>query len=704
METNFDIVDTCGGSSLCSDTVSGGVGDFSDFDPSTAGPYRISLGKNGTSVHSNEFLIDDHLTELTSYRDAIEFFTGSRMKYGDFGQLWDDPDNWDVSNDGFAWRDQPEFAFVIRSLVNLYRSNPAALENILVDSSDLPPDPDSGAYDYDNMPTSVPSDTPEVVRLIWWGAEVYYKANVDYTIQKNDLAAYPELDDWIPSDTYTRCRDLLFNVWTKATGTYQNVPKRYYTNHSRDLFTTFDQVGTSKGEFPPGFSIAGNLDMYQVAVREERSDADQYLRAARDQVDQIVNNLDETMPITTKGQRPNEFITVSNVVRFLREHPDEAPAGTVNWLKRWANEIVSRSNNMWDFRKWDSDTWVDEQLPEFPSDRINEPGNVAGFPAPALATANVLDDVDSSLAADLRRIAHSHVDNTFGRNPTGRHFCHRATESGYTWDGADRGWYSEYCGTIGELCGVRGVLNGSPKNDHYPDNPGVGDVGHTEGWTTFNAAFNQSLAWLSFDDSALEIQDTNGNEVSTVGTSDTITTALRIARDNETTGTNETVNVRMRMGDDAWETVTLTQTTSTGPWYEADVDLGSQGASSGDEIEVRYGHGAFTRTATATAGTSEAVVVDSEDILQVDVTGSWTTSTSDPDYVGDDYRHDNDVGKGSKQDLGLGDCEMQADEGASRHWHLLMAAYSLFVLIPIRTLWGRFVRNRHRFERTSNTP
>jgi len=35
----------------------------------------------------------------------------------------------------------------------------------------------------------------------------------------------------------------------------------------------------------------------------------------------------------------------------------------------------------------------------------------------------------------------------------------------------------------------------------------------------------------------------------------------------------------------------------------------------------------------------------------------------------------------SKQDLGLGDCEMQTDEGASRHWHLLMAAYSLVFLM-----------------------
>ena len=28
----------------------------------------------------------------------------------------------------------------------------------------------------------------------------------------------------------------------------------------------------------------------------------------------------------------------------------------------------------------------------------------------------------------------------------------------------------------------------------------------------------------------------------------------------------------------------------------------------------------------------------------------------------------------SKQDLSLRDCEMQTDEGASRYWHLLMAA------------------------------
>ena len=42
----------------------------------------------------------------------------------------------------------------------------------------------------------------------------------------------------------------------------------------------------------------------------------------------------------------------------------------------------------------------------------------------------------------------------------------------------------------------------------------------------------------------------------------------------------------------------------------------------------------------------------------------------------------------SKQDLGLGDCEMQTDKGDSRHWHLLMAAYSLVRLDPDSSALG----------------
>jgi hypothetical protein len=41
----------------------------------------------------------------------------------------------------------------------------------------------------------------------------------------------------------------------------------------------------------------------------------------------------------------------------------------------------------------------------------------------------------------------------------------------------------------------------------------------------------------------------------------------------------------------------------------------------------------------------------------------------------------------SKPDLGLGDCEMQTDEGAS-YWHLLMAADSLVRLDPESSALG----------------
>jgi len=36
--------------------------------------------------------------------------------------------------------------------------------------------------------------------------------------------------------------------------------------------------------------------------------------------------------------------------------------------------------------------------------------------------------------------------------------------------------------------------------------------------------------------------------------------------------------------------------------------------------------------------------------------------------------------KDTKQDLGFEDCELRHGEGASRHWHLLMLAYSFLKL------------------------
>jgi len=606
--TTFEIEDTCYGSSLYSGTVSGEKGDFSDFDPSDPGPYRIRLDKSGRTVRSNAFRIDDHVTELTSYRNAVEFFTGSRTKWGDYAALPSDDSNYPVSR-GVAWRDQDGYSFILRTLADLYMANPEATERITVDSSDVPPDLSSDAYQYKDMPTSVPSDTPEVVRLLWWGAHVYLKAGVNYSLMKTELAAflrvYPHIDEWIPQSLYDDVKNHLFPIWDQSTGDKHYSDYYYYTDHSKDLTTTYTQVGTSKGEFPPGFSIRGNLDMYKVAQREGRSDAQTYLDAAVEQAKWIVNNLDETDPMSHKGQRMSEHVTLTGLSRLVRDYPNEAPSGTWEWIESWASEMDTLSDNLWDFRRWDLDNyWIHQELPDYPSDdTINEPGNVAGFPAPALAAANVLDETNTSLADTLRDIAQAHVDNTFGRNPTGRHFCHRATNDAEGFEGVERGWYSEYDG-IGDLNGVVGVLDGSPKDAHYPDNPGAGDTGWTEGWVAFNSAWNAGLSWLTLDDSDIEILDSSGNDVEAVGSSETITVSLRVAVDNESS-TNETVEAELKVDSDDWESITLTRVTVTSSTFETTVDLGSQGASDGETVSVRYGHAVFERTESVAVGSAD---------------------------------------------------------------------------------------------------
>ena len=44
-----------------------------------------------------------------------------------------------------------------------------------------------------------------------------------------------------------------------------------------------------------------------------------------------------------------------------------------------------------------------------------------------------------------------------------------------------------------------------------------------------------------------------------------------------------------------------------------------------------------------------------------------------------------------KQDLGLGDCELRSPAGASRHWHLLMLAYSLLKLGVAQSALGTVI-------------
>lgn len=110
----------------------------------------------------------------------------------------------------------------------------------------------------------------------------------------------------------------------------------------------------------------------------------------------------------------------------------------------------------------------------------------------------------------LTEIAYAQIDNGFGRNPCGRHCSYEAPKE---IEGCDLGWYSRYPGGIGQLEDARFVLEGSPKNAHYPYHPERGNIGWSEGWVSFNVAFNISLSYMASNDTEFSTQKSGKNTI-----------------------------------------------------------------------------------------------------------------------------------------------------------------------------------------------
>ncbi|MEO0331308.1 MAG: hypothetical protein AAF223_06440, partial [Bacteroidota bacterium] len=244
---------------------------------------------------------------------------------------------------------------------------------------------------------------------------------------------------------------------------------------------------------------------YEVAQREGRNDADKYFQTAYDQTQWLLDNLDWADPLTTKGQRQGEHVTITSLVYFQENYPPQAPKGIQKKITAWADEMIRRSDNLWDYRRYSDQKWI---IPTIWPDRpgadngFNEVGNIAGFPAPALAVMPHLDD--EAKQERLEELAIAYIDHMFGRNPTGRHFGFDATTD---FAGVELGWHKEWQGGAGILQTARGVLDGSPKETVYPYHPEAGDPGHTEGWVTFNTAWNIGLAYLSSSNTSVKIYD-----------------------------------------------------------------------------------------------------------------------------------------------------------------------------------------------------
>ena len=479
----FVVRPAAGGAPLLEGTIRGGIGDFTAFEPGDAREYVVAAGSH-TSV---PFRVGPWWIERVTYQRSIDFMVDSRHYVGNVREL---------CVGSYGWRDDHHFGWELHALVPQYLSNPSAYDRMPHQVTyEAPADRTRwGALDrYDER-------APDIVKLIHWGADVIVTQGLTHETLKSQLAyflyAWPVLKAYLPAQNYDAVRDYAFAKWTLT-----DADRKYPYDESDDhnLLALKTRVGTTKGAYPPGFSIEPNILMYEVAKREGRADAERYLRAAVDQAAWIVGHLDWNDPLATKGQRMSEFLTMTGLTHLLRQYPDRAPAGLAQKIDAWADVVIRRSANMWDFRKLDDgDRWT--PMGEKPT-MWNEPGNVVGFPAAVLAAKPFARDASKQVR--LETIAYAHLDNFFGRNPTGRHFSYDAPRE---LEGVEFGWYSFLPGGIGLLENARFVIDGSPKDGHYPYHPERGNYGWTEGWVQFNTPYAVSLAQMAYAETRVAVR------------------------------------------------------------------------------------------------------------------------------------------------------------------------------------------------------
>ncbi len=577
--TPFRVVNVEDGVSRFEGSIQKNVGDFTDFRPETWGTYQIVVEGIEHIGRSVPFWVSPGLIEQVAYQPAIDFMVDVRCWFGDSQNYSPTDSSADCPNLGVAWRDSHQFSFEIPSLLNLYFANPAAFSTERMPVQGL----------YLGVREELPDNTPEIIRLIYWAVDIYLRGEVNHTLLKEQLAyflyAYPYLEEYIPRSVYNETRDYLFGIWgNEAINRWQ----WHDIEHTGNLFQAYNFIGTGKGQFPPGHSIIPNLMMYEVAQREGRDDADKYFQAAYDQTQWLINNLDWTNPRTTKGQRQGEHVTVASLAYFQKNYPRQAPKGIDEKISAWADEMIRRSDNLWDYRRYSDEKWIipsirPENDPRFDSKTgFNEVGNIAGFPAPALAAIPYVND--SQKQQRLEELAIAYVDHIFGRNPAGRHFGFDATTD---FAGVELGWYKEWQGGAGILQTARGVLDGSPKETTYPYHPEAGDPGHTEGWVTFNTAWNIGLAYLSSNSTSVKIYDDQfSSEINQTKTGDVIGIELT-APLNFDPKEVEQATVTLRWNDELIP-LQVTEVSGMSNKFRATFSIGEQIPKG--QLKISYGH------------------------------------------------------------------------------------------------------------------
>lgn len=502
-----------GGSRLFQGKIRGNVGDFSAFKPEDSTARFVVELEGPSKVTSDPFLIRSDLFREQFWQAAVDFLIDSRSAVGTHPSAFG----------GCPWRDGTYYDAIVPGLTLFYLADPKRIEAMprqidweadkkRVTSPDFKfddKDPggkwfmDSVRSYYDLEPPA--PDAPDVVKLIHWGAGMYLVNPLTHDPSKDPdkwkvhpqtveqisyvLWAWPVLKKWLPESFYQRARDFAFGNWRPSLGVSPWWdPKTYLT--PEDL-TEGNPMGgllhPYKGRHAPGHSIVPNLLMHEVAKREGREDAQIYLNAAAAQADWCVKNLDWNDPRTTKGHRMSEHRTIPNLVWLLQKYPDQAPAGLKEKINEWVDVALSRSDNMWDYRRYDlQDHW---SIP-----KVNDVGNVIAFPT--IATAASWVETSPEKKVRLEQLSVAAIDHIFGRNPR---LAASPAKPEMGFPEVERGWPKHYkkdvCARL-ELC--RGSLSSAPGTEMFPFNP-EGAFRHPEGWVNYGAAWCLSLAYLKFD-------------------------------------------------------------------------------------------------------------------------------------------------------------------------------------------------------------
>jgi hypothetical protein len=504
-----------GGAALFQGAIESGIGDFSAFRPAdSATRYVIEL-ENGEapSVVGDPFLIRADLYREQFWQAAVDFLIDSRSAVGTHASAFG----------GSPWRDGTYYDAIIPALVKFHLADPAtvaamprqidwAADKARVTSPDFKFDPrDPGGRGFMNSVRAYydleapAADAPDVVKLIHWGAG-FYLVNPGTNDPSNDpdrwrvhpqtveqvayvVWAWPVLKQWLPESFYLRCRDFVFGNWRPSliVGTWWDTQ----TYLAPEDLTEGNPMGgllhPYKGRHAPGHSIVPNLLLHEVAKREGRDDAARYLNAAVEQAKWCVANLDWNDPRTTKGHRMSEHRTLPNLMWLLQKYPDHAPAGLREKIVEWVDVALSRSENLWDYRRYDlQDHW---SIP-----KLNDVGNLLSFPAIASAASWVIDDPEKK--SRLEQLATAAVDHVFGRNPR---LAAAPANPGMGFPEVERGWPLHYkpdvCARL-ELC--RGSISSVPGSEMFPFNA-AGNYRHPEGWVNYGASWCISLAYFQFN-------------------------------------------------------------------------------------------------------------------------------------------------------------------------------------------------------------